>query len=80
MLRHHMAYHTRTDRAKHTRRRQATLTRLGGIKGIGHVLRSRVRRTRRPGGKGVIEKVPETFVKGSTVKEAAKADKHEHNV
>ena len=54
-----------------------------------------MRRTRRSGGKGVIEKVPETPVKGtkkravhtpeapvkaSTVKEAAKADKHEHNV
>ena len=30
--------------------------------------------------KGLIDKVPETTVKGSTVKEAATADKHEHSV
>ena len=35
------------------------------VKGIGHALWSRVKRSRRRGGKGLIEKVPETPVKGT---------------
>ena len=35
------------------------------VKGIGHALWSRVRRSRHRGAKGLIEKVPETPVKGT---------------
>ena len=45
-----------------------TLSHAHRVTGIGQTMWRRVRRTCRPGGKGLIEKVPETPVKGSKKK------------